>query len=68
MMAQPPYPDPGQQRDDHAFVLKKLGFGQESFERYMAEPPVPQDAYATEKALWDVLYRSHKKLMALRKP
>lgn len=68
MMSQPPYPDPAQKRDDHAFVLKKLGFTQESFENYMAAPPVSHAAYATEKPLWDVLYRSHKRLVALRTP
>lgn len=68
MMSQPPYPDPVQQRDDHAFVLKKLGFTQETFDHYMTVPPVPHDAYATEKPLWDVLYGTRKKLMALRKP
>lgn len=66
MMSQPPYPDPMQQRDDHAFVLKKLGFTPDSFENYMAAPPVSHAVYATEKPLWDVLYRSHKSLMALR--
>lgn len=66
MMSQPPYPDPAQQRDDHAFVLKKLGFTQESFESYMAAPPVSHAAYATEKPLWDVLYHGRKRLMALR--
>ncbi len=66
MMSQPPYPDPAQKRDDHAFVLKKLGFTPESFDNYMAAPQVSHAAYATEKPLWDVLYRSHKRLMALR--
>lgn len=68
MMLQPPYPDAGQQVSDYAFVLKKLGFTQEKFEEYMAAPPISHDAYATEKPLWDFLYRGRKKLMALRNP
>jgi N-acetyl sugar amidotransferase len=65
MMSQPPYPDPTQQRDDLAFVLKKLGFTQESLENYIAAPPVSHATYATEKPLWDVLYRSRKRLLSL---
>jgi N-acetyl sugar amidotransferase len=68
MMSQPPYYDPVQQRDDYAFVLKKLGFSQASFESYMAMPPVSHAAYATEKPMWDILYRGRKKLMSLSKP
>lgn len=67
MMSDSPYPDPVQQREDYAFVLKKLGFTPEAFETYLAAPPVPHDAYRTEKPLWDVLYGGRKKLMALRK-
>lgn len=68
MISASPYPDPVQQRDDYAFVLKKLGFSPEAFEAYLAAPPVLHDAYRTEKPLWDVLYRGHKKLVALRNP
>ncbi|MCZ2175349.1 MAG: N-acetyl sugar amidotransferase [Burkholderiales bacterium] len=67
MMSQSPYPDPAQERSDYSFVLKKLGFSHEDFESYMTAPSVPHDVYATEKPLWDILYRSHKKLMAIRR-
>lgn len=67
MMSQPPYPDSRQQRDDLAFVQKKLGFKPDSFDRYMRAPPVAHDVYATEKPLWDILYRGHKRLTALGK-
>lgn len=66
LMSQPPYPDPTQLGDDYVFVLKKLGFTPESFERYMVTPPVPHEAYKTERPLWDLLYGARKKLLALR--
>jgi len=66
LLAQPPYPDPAQQRDDHAFVLKKLGFTAAEFERYIASPAVAHDSYATEKPLWDILYAVRAGLAGLR--
>lgn len=66
MMQQPPYPDPRQELEDYTFVLKKLGFDQKGFDTYMAAPAVPHDAYATEKPLWDFLYRSYKRSVSLR--
>lgn len=66
LMSQSPYPDPDQERSDYSFVLKKLGFSEEDFESYIAAPAVPHDYYATEKPLWDILYRGHKKIMAIK--
>ncbi len=66
MMQQPPYPDPRQEQDDYAFVLKKLGFDQQGFDTYVAAPPVSHNAYATEKPLWDFLYRNYKRAVSLR--
>ena len=66
MMSQPTYPDLGQLRDDLAFVLKKLGFTQEAFEKYLAAPAAPHDVYPTERPLWDLMYHGYKKLMRLR--
>lgn len=66
LMAQSPYPDARQEQEDLAFVLKKLGFGREEFESYMATPAVPHDVYATEKPLWDFLYHGYKRMVAFR--
>jgi N-acetyl sugar amidotransferase len=45
---QDPYPDIMQKQDDRNFVLKKLGFSESEFEAYMARPPLPHTAYASE--------------------
>lgn len=66
MISAPPYPDPQQQRDDYAFVLKKLGFTPEEFESYMATPSTAHDHYATDKPLWDFLYGIRHKLRVVR--
>lgn len=65
MISQSPYPDPTQEASDYSFVLKKLGFSAQAFESYMAAAPVPHDRYASEKPLWDILYRGQKKLLAM---
>ncbi len=56
-----PYPDERQMLDDKAFVIKKLGFTSDSFEQYMAAPPVPHDAFASERRLWELLSGAYKK-------
>ncbi|MBK8510784.1 MAG: N-acetyl sugar amidotransferase [Saprospiraceae bacterium] len=43
-LAKPSYP-PGQLEIDKPFVLKKLGFSEESFNRYMERAPVPHEFY-----------------------
>lgn len=65
LMSRPPYPDPVQERDDLVFVLKKFGITQDEFNRYIATPPVPHDAYASEKPVWDLLYRVRKRLISI---
>lgn len=65
LMSQSPYPDPDQERNDYSFVIKKLGFSENDFEKYMASPAVPHDSYATEKLLWDTLYSGYKKMIAI---
>ncbi len=60
-----PYPDAEQEKQDKEFVLKKLGFTEESFERYIKDPPVPHSFYGSEKWLWDflmIIYRRLKKI------
>jgi N-acetyl sugar amidotransferase len=61
MLEGSPYPDERQMLEDKAFVIKKLGFTSESFEEYMAAPPVPHENFASERILWDVLGSAYKK-------
>ena len=50
-----PYPDPRQEEQDRIFVMKKLGFSEESFNHYMSAPEVPHQMYGSEKWLWNLL-------------
>lgn len=45
MLERETYSDATLLESDREFVLKKLGFGEEEFERYLASPPVPHDGY-----------------------
>ena len=51
-LEQSPYPDPEQEKQDRAYVIKKLGFSEESFEEYMKAPGVPHEQYGSEKGLY----------------
>lgn len=51
----PTYPDSAQEEQDRIFVMKKLGFTEESFAEYMAAPEVPHEFYGSERWLWDAL-------------
>lgn len=55
MLEDSPYPDPRQEVQDRIFVMKKLGFTEESFNQYMETPEVPHQVYGSEKWLWDIL-------------
>jgi len=55
MLEHSPYPDREQELQDLRFVKKKLGFGDEEFEAYLAAPPAPHAAFRSEKWLWDTL-------------
>ncbi len=61
LLEQPTYPDPAQEADDRAFVLKKLGFTEEYFEAYMRAPGVPHDAFPSEAQLYRRLSTVYKK-------
>lgn len=50
-----PYPDPIQEEQDRIFVMKKLGFTEESFDRYMSAPEVPHQVYGSEEWLINLL-------------
>ena len=55
MLETPPYPDPQQEEQDRLFVMKKLGFTEQSFQEYMEAPGVPHEFYGSEVGLNPVL-------------
>ena len=48
-----PLYDPEQLRSDKTYVLKKLGFTEEEFDRIMQEPPVPHQAFEIEGPIFN---------------
>lgn len=48
-LEKPPY-DPDELRNDREFVLKKLGFTEEEFDRIMKEPPKAHTDYPSDEA------------------
>jgi N-acetyl sugar amidotransferase len=61
-----PYPDPFQEKQDKEFVMKKLGFTEESFSKYINALGVPHEYYANEKWLMDflrIINRMRKKIL-----
>ena len=69
LLAQDPYPDPVQLRDDRQFVLKKLGFSDEQFATYIAAPAIPHAYYPSElkrmrwlSSIYRVIARSYRSL------
>jgi len=61
MLGSDPYPDPKQMEQDKTFVLKKLGFTEQSFDEYIAAPEIPHAVYGTEETLQNniaVVYRT----------
>jgi hypothetical protein len=57
-----PYPDPRQEEQDRIFVMKKLGFSNETFTDYLAAAGVPHDRYGSERRLRRALGRVQKAL------
>jgi len=49
------YPDLKQEEQDRIFVIKKLGFTEEAFNRYIDQPELPHEPYGSEKWMWDAL-------------
>ncbi|HPF87571.1 MAG TPA: N-acetyl sugar amidotransferase [Candidatus Limiplasma sp.] len=49
-LARPPY-DPEQMREDEAYILKKLDITQAEWNKVMAQPPTPNDAYFSQEKL-----------------
>ncbi len=64
LLATPTYPDPAQEEQDRIFVMKKLGFTEETFEAYMNAPEVPHEAYGSERWLWNILAAVYKRTRA----
>ncbi|GHV88629.1 LPS biosynthesis protein WbpG [Spirochaetia bacterium] len=50
-----PYADPAQEKQDKEFVMKKLGFTEERFEKYIKTPGVSHEYYGSEKWLMNLL-------------
>jgi hypothetical protein len=61
-LSRPAYPDPRQEEQDRIFVMKKLGFTQESFDEYIRAPAIPHEAYGSEKWISDILLGINRKL------
>ena len=55
------YALPGYEEDlfkqDKEYVIKKLGFTNQSFDEYMAAPIKNHNEYATEEKYWDIYFR-----------
>jgi hypothetical protein len=62
IIAESPYVDASQEREDYQFVLKKLGFTEEYFAAYLQEPSRPHSDYPSEKLIWDFLFYFYKKI------
>jgi len=56
MLETPPYPDPQQEEQDRLFVMKKLGFTEQSFQDYIKAPGVPHELYGSEVELYPLLH------------
>jgi len=55
LLGDSPYPDPRQEEQDRIFVMEKLGFTEESFNRYMNAPEIPHQEYGSEEWLMGLL-------------
>lgn len=55
MLATPPYPNPGQLRDDRDFVAKKLGYSLDELDAYLKSPPVLHAAFPSDYSLLRVM-------------
>lgn len=57
-----PYPDKIQMQQDLEFVMKKLGFSEETFNSYIRDPMVSHESYGTERSRWNFLKKVHQLL------
>jgi hypothetical protein len=57
-----PYPSVKALEEDKQYFIKKMGWTQEQLADYIARPGRPHTAYPSEKALWDLIYRTYKRI------
>lgn len=60
MLEGSPYPDAELEEQDRVFVMKKLGFSEESFAAYMKAPGVPHDKYGSEWPFYETLLKINR--------
>jgi N-acetyl sugar amidotransferase len=60
LLESPSYPDARQQEQDRVFVMKKLGFTEQTFDEYLRAPPVPHAVYGSEWPMYRALMKIHK--------
>jgi N-acetyl sugar amidotransferase len=53
MLDSDPYPDLEQEKIDKEFVIKKLGFTEENFDKYINSPGISHEYYGSEKWIMD---------------
>lgn len=58
-----PYTDPKQEEQDRLFVIKKLGFTEMSFDKYICRPEIPHQAYGSEEWAWNNLSYIYRKFI-----
>jgi N-acetyl sugar amidotransferase len=63
--AKPAY-DPGQLKEDKDFVLKKLGFTDESFDKYLKAPIKSHLSYPSIRKYWNIYFKIIKMLKPLK--
>lgn len=64
MLEHSPYPDAGQEQQDRAFVMKKLGFSEGQFAAYMSAPAIAHAVYGSEEPLYRALLKINNALKA----
>jgi len=61
LLKKSPYPDNTLESADYEFILKKMGFSKNEFDKYISEKPVRHEIYGSEKWLWVLLKRVYNK-------
>ena len=61
-----PYESEKLLRSDTAYFLKKMGWTQQKLDEYLARPPKPHVAYASEKPLWDWALETYRRFRQSR--
>lgn len=66
MMNTRPYIDPQQEEQDRVFVIKKLGFTDESFQDYLKKPGIPHVKYGSEIHIYHLLLKINRFFKGVR--